>query len=441
MRKLSLEVVKQRLFDSGVIEYEPFVYTNVNEKIYYNCPNCKVRQFRVINSIFRKGAACRQCKINEYRYTQEDIERKLTDLGIKFKPFTYTSMTQFVSYPCSNCYDLKENRLDVLLEKQATTVCIKCKKKPERHSEENIKEYLKQSNIDYVDFKYTNTSQKIKHKCIQCNTEKLSTVQQLLTGSFQCVKCGNDTKTSSLKYSQQEIEAKLTELNFRFKPFNYANKRQKITFYCNKCDSEVINSISTILNRERNICTPCISDERRHSQEYIESQLSKFDLDFEPFSYKTANDKIIVKCIKCLKPTRTAISSLLIGKRLMCVECGNNASLMEERSIIVLNNRNISYEREFTFEWLKHKKNLYLDFYLPEYKVAIECQGRQHFEPEERFGGENGLIIQQQRDMAKKSLCEEYGIKLYYINYNEDTEAKLNEILQECGITNNEDSE
>lgn len=39
---------------------------------------------------------------------------------------------------------------------------------------------------------------------------------------------------------------------------------------------------------------------------------------------------------------------------------------------------NIKYERYKKFSWLK-KQNL--DFYLPDYNIAIECQGIQHFEP------------------------------------------------------------
>jgi hypothetical protein len=36
-------------------------------------------------------------------------------------------------------------------------------------------------------------------------------------------------------------------------------------------------------------------------------------------------------------------------------------------------------------------------------------------------------------DKNKKQLCEEDGVKLYYINYNEDVETKLDEILKEYG--------
>ena len=85
-----------------------------------------------------------------------------------------------------------------------------------------------------------------------------------------------------------------------------------------------------------------------------------------------------------------------------CPECNcNNKSKMEER--------------QKTFKWLKHKKNLFLDFYIPYKKVAIEVMGDQHFVAIKRFGGEEYLKIQQERDKIKKQLCEEHNIKVFYI--------------------------
>ena len=60
---------------------------------------------------------------------------------------------------------------------------------------------------------------------------------------------------------------------------------------------------------------------------------------------------------------------------------------------------------------------MFLDFFLPEYGVAIECQGGQHFFPTELFGGEDYYKLTIERDAVKKRLCEEHGIRvLYYSN-------------------------
>ena len=69
-----------------------------------------------------------------------------------------------------------------------------------------------------------------------------------------------------------------------------------------------------------------------------------------------------------------------------------------------------------TFDWLVDKGNMYLDFFLPEYGVAIECQGIQHFEPCDFFGGEEAFIDCQRRDAKKEELCSDRGITTLYFS-------------------------
>lgn len=53
-------------------------------------------------------------------------------------------------------------------------------------------------------------------------------------------------------------------------------------------------------------------------------------------------------------------------------------------------------------------------FYLLDYKIAIECQGRQHFELVLDFGGEKNFKETIERDKKKLILCKENNIKLLY---------------------------
>jgi lysophospholipase L1-like esterase len=64
---------------------------------------------------------------------------------------------------------------------------------------------------------------------------------------------------------------------------------------------------------------------------------------------------------------------------------------LETEISLFLEREGIEYEEQKKFPWLK---NYRLDFYLPQYNVAIECQGRQHFEAVEQFGGEEQLRLQ-----------------------------------------------
>ena len=81
----------------------------------------------------------------------------------------------------------------------------------------------------------------------------------------------------------------------------------------------------------------------------------------------------------------------------------------------ILCEHKILYIRQKRFDWLG---KMSLDFYLPNYGIAIECQGKQHFESVDYFGGEEGFKLTYERDLRKKQLCEKHNIKiLYYANY------------------------
>jgi hypothetical protein len=95
-----------------------------------------------------------------------------------------------------------------------------------------------------------------------------------------------------------------------------------------------------------------------------------------------------------------------------------NESKLEREIRLMLSENNIKYVTycgKDIFVWLKKQ---HLDFYLPEYNIAIECQGEQHFTAIKHFGGEANLKDTIRRDLKKKKICEKNGIKiLYYTNY------------------------
>ena len=82
------------------------------------------------------------------------------------------------------------------------------------------------------------------------------------------------------------------------------------------------------------------------------------------------------------------------------------------------------------------KGQLSYDIYICGIRVAIEYQGKQHYEPVDFFGGEEHFLSQKERDAEKKRLSKENGIALVYINYWESISPmlirqKVEEALQE----------
>ena len=76
-------------------------------------------------------------------------------------------------------------------------------------------------------------------------------------------------------------------------------------------------------------------------------------------------------------------------------------------------------------QWLGKQR---FDIYIPEYNIAIEYQGIQHFKPIEVFGGVEGYEKTVERDNRKKQLCEENNCKLIYVIEGYNSEIVLQEI-------------
>lgn len=65
------------------------------------------------------------------------------------------------------------------------------------------------------------------------------------------------------------------------------------------------------------------------------------------------------------------------------------------------------------------------DVFISGLNVAIEYQGKQHFEPVDFFGGRESFEELKKRDREKASISKQNGIKLVYINYWEEITPEL----------------
>ena len=74
----------------------------------------------------------------------------------------------------------------------------------------------------------------------------------------------------------------------------------------------------------------------------------------------------------------------------------------------------------------------HLDIFLPEYGVAIEYQGVQHYHPVDIFGGEVGFAATVERDERKRRICDLAGVQLECIRYDELVDDRLRQIAIAC---------
>ncbi len=144
--------------------------------------------------------------------------------------------------------------------------------------------------------------------------------------------------------------------------------------------------------------------------------------DYSQIDFKGARVKLKILCPKHGEFWQDPRSH--INSRSGCPICSQ--SHLEESVRQALLRNGISFQAEKKFDWLTHESMLPIDFYLPDYKIAIECQGEQHFRPIEFFGGGHKWEAQLRRDKIKHDLCHKMGLMvLYYSEVEYDYQYPL----------------
>lgn len=150
----------------------------------------------------------------------------------------------------------------------------------------------------------------------------------------------------------------------------------------------------------------------------------KFDFPYIETEYENSHSKLTIHCKDCGNVFRKIACDHITSNNGGCKGCVNGRRIKSKIEKFIgsyLDENNIKYEREKTFEWLKYKINLYIDFYIADLNIGIECQGRQHYVPVD-FGGKgyewalSEFNLIQERDKTKYELCKEHGITILYIN-------------------------
>jgi very-short-patch-repair endonuclease len=170
-------------------------------------------------------------------------------------------------------------------------------------------------------------------------------------------------------------------------------------------------------------CSKCVGRNRTVDEFVnIAKKIHNDKYDYSKVEYKGSNEKVCIICPEHGEFWQTPHGHLN-GKG--CMLCSNNK--LESEIDTLLKENKIDYVRQKKFPWLKYKNMLSLDFYLPDYRMVIECQGKQHFQPVSYFGGKEAYNEQVKKDLIKINACNEHGIKiLYFSHYKDGTLNNIN---------------
>ena len=291
--------------------------------------------------------------------------------------------------------------------------------------------FIEKSNIihnDYYDYsktEYVNTKTKVKIICkIHGEFEQIPNNH---LNNHGCPLCGFHQISFKNSNKIQDFISKFIKTHgdkYDYSLVEFINSKNKISIICKEHGEFKKTPSNHILGQGCPECSLHNSKLKKlKTNDIFISDAIKIHgdkYDYSLVEYTGTNNKVKIICKK------HGIFEQKCYKHLQnqgCPTC--SSSKLEKEVIDFLNIKNIKFIQQYG----KKDHSLYLekqllDFYLPEYKCAIECQGDQHFRPVD-FGNKGDKFAYEKYikiisyDLLKYSKCKKSGIKiLYYCGQN-----------------------
>lgn len=226
----------------------------------------------------------------------------------------------------------------------------------------------------------------------------------------ECHKCSN-----SYQRTQDEVIEEFRQIHgdkYDYSKVDFKGMHIKITIIC-PIHGEFEQTPSRHISGRG--CWKCGGSKKLTTQEFVEkaNKVHNNYYNYAKTSYINSQTKVVVTC-PIHGDFLITPNNHLKGEG--CPIC--KMSSLERKVEQFLNDNRIDYLRQHKWEWLIHNRNMSVDFYLPKYNIAIECQGEQHFQPVDCFNGEEGFKRTTKRDELKFKQCNENNVFIYYIHNN-----------------------
>lgn len=264
---------------------------------------------------------------------------------------------------------------------------------------------------------------------VRCNIHvyTFKTKPNNLMSGRGCKYCGLERSTKKRKKPINKVISDLNEVhNSKYNYPNieeeYVNNRSYITFICPIHGKQHIKALKHLHGQG---CKYCSHQSFPHTTDsFIE--LSNI-VHGNRYKYSETAYKNQYTDVKIICPIHGEFAQKpkdhLSGCG--CPKC--NESYLEKEIRKILENNEIEYVYEYK-EHTTHNKSV--DFYIPKYNIAIECQGIQHFKSIDFFGGNECFHKTVKRDILKHKELITHKDKVVYIVSDSHKEYLNNEIFE-----------
>lgn len=309
--------------------------------------------------------------------------------------------------------------------------CPKCAGKY-KTTEDVINEFkiVHGNKYDYSKFQYDKATTKSIIICPQ-HGEFWQNANKHLQGCG-CPKCGKTQKLTTEEFISN-VEKQFPD-NFTYEKTKYVNAKTKICITCKEHGDFFI--LPDSIRRGKVLCPYCRGIKVIDTNSFIKygNLIHHNKYDYSKVEYVNSLTKVCIICPQHGEFWQTPNDH--INNKRGCFRCCE--SKLEADVRFLLEENNITFIQECNKNTLKWLNKQTLDFYLPKYQIAIECQGEQHYSPVNFFGGMEGYIDTLNRDKIKYETAQKNGVRIIYFTYYKNTPnnyfdviyKKLDDLLQ-----------
>jgi len=418
------------------------VYKSSHTKYWFDCDKCNHSFDSILYSVV-KGPWCPYCSNKKLCENNECIEcfnnsfashekskywsEKNTE---KPKNVFKSSHTKYW-FHCNKCNHSFDSGLNDIVRGQwcpycsnkklcENNECIDCFNNSFASHEKS--KYWSEKNTEKPRNVFKSTDKKYWFDCDKCHHSFHSLLANINKGSW-CSYCGNklicDNNTCDFCYNNSfashEKSKYWSEKNTENPRDVFKSSNNKYWFDCHQCQHSFNSALNNIVcigswcpycsNQklcENNECVLC------YSNSFASHEKSKYwsekNTEKPRNVFKCSNKKYWFDCNSSNHSFDSRLNHIVFGK--WCPYCKNKSEKKIYEMLIVIYPTLI---RDFKKQWCRRKNYLPFDFCIPEYKIIIELDGRQHFQqvpkrssPEEQFendkykekcANENGYLV------------------------------------------------
>lgn len=239
----------------------------------------------------------------------------------------------------------------------------------------------------------------------------------VIYGNFKKSKNGCKYCYGNVKYTLQEVKEYFEQFEYELLSDEYKSNKHNLETVCPNGHNWI-----TTFNRFKNGARCCYCENNIPLNiEYVKNELNKEGYELLSDEYKNNHTPLKIKCPNGHITEGTTWNNFKNGTR--CSVCNNSKGEVEIEKWLKENN--IEYVSQYKFEDCKGKsRSLPFDFYLPNYNVCIEYDGKQHYKIDCFNYTLLDLMNRKYLDNVKTKYCRDNNIKLIRIPYLEKNNLK-----------------